>query len=104
MKVIETDEITYFIGENAQDNHDTFDKMSENVTWFHLNDTSSAHIFVKLPKDRKLRKKVVKQAAYYVRYYSKDYGKVCYTGISNLRKGAEPGEIEISDVIKLKLI
>jgi len=111
MKVVETDGQTYFIGENAQDNHDLFDKMENleretrvNMTWFHLDETSSAHVYVELPRDRKLRKKIVKQAAYYVRYYSKDYGPVCFTKHSNLRKGGKPGEIEILDESKLKII
>jgi hypothetical protein len=110
MKVIENGNETYYIGENAKDNHEMFDTMGTlevekrtNMTWFHLNDTSSAHVFVNLPKDRKLRKKVLKQAAYYVRYYSKDYGPVCYTSRSNLRKGGKPGEIIILDDDKLKV-
>lgn len=111
MKTIETGGQTYFIGENAQDNHNLFDKMGilerENgskMTWFHLDETSSTHVYVELPRDRKLRKKVVKQAAYYVRYYSKDYGPVCFTKHSNLRKGSKPGEVEILDEEKLKII
>jgi predicted ribosome quality control (RQC) complex YloA/Tae2 family protein len=104
MKVIEKNEEIYYIGENAKDNHDTFDKMSGTVSWFHLDDKSSAHVFVNIPKDRKLRKKIIKQAAYYVRYHSKDYGPVCYTSISNLQKGGELGEIIILDEDKLKVI
>lgn len=111
MKVIENGTETYFIGENAQDNHDLFDTMGilerENggkMTWFHLNETSSTHVYVELPKDRKLLKKTLKQAAYYVRFYSKDYGPVCYTKRSNLRKGNKPGEIEIIDEEKLKIV
>lgn len=104
MKVLEMGNETYFIGENAQDNHEMFDKMSGEMTWFHLDNSSSTHVYVKVPKERNSRKMVIKQAAYYVRFYSKNYGKVCYTKKSNLQKGEKPGEVVILDEEKLKLV
>ena len=36
--------ITFYIGENAQDNFDIIDKCDENDLWFHSKDQSSCHV------------------------------------------------------------
>ena len=49
MKLNEFNNIKYYIGENAEDNWDLFEKskeINENYIWFHLNSFSSPYVIM----------------------------------------------------------
>ena len=46
-------EITFYIGENQNENFDVIDLGTPNDLWFHANDTSSCHVVAILPEDIK---------------------------------------------------
>ena len=103
MKEVEYNDHIYYIGKNQQDNDKMFDKMADDMTWFHLENYSSAHVYVKIPKDKTIKRKVIKHAAKLVREHSKNYGKVCYVLKKHLKKGDALGEIEF-DPEHMKII
>lgn len=96
MKEIEHNDIIYYVGKNQEDNDKMFDKMASDMTWFHLEETSSAHVYVHIPKERNKRHHVIKHAARLVREHSKAPGhqKVCYVLKKHLKKTGTKGEIE----------
>ena len=98
MKEIEHNGFIYYIGKDKHDNDKMFDKMANDMTWFHLEEYSSAHVYVKVPRGES-KHKVIKHAAYLVRQSSKAHGfqKVCYVKKMYLTKcngGGAPGELE----------
>lgn len=46
-------EITFYIGENQNENFDVIDLGGPNDLWFHANNTSSCHVVAILPQDIK---------------------------------------------------
>ena len=57
--------ITFCIGENAQDNFDLIDASSESDLWFHLNHLSSSHVVARVPEglNRKERGYIIRKGA-----------------------------------------
>jgi predicted ribosome quality control (RQC) complex YloA/Tae2 family protein len=106
MKEIEHNNIIYYVGKNKDDNDKLFDKMDPNTHWFHLEESSSAHVYVQLPKERTQRRRAIKHAARLVRDNSHAHGhqKVCYILKRYLKKGTARGEIEIDRPDYLKII
>jgi len=92
-------ELTYWIGENAQDNWDIIDKANPKDIWFHLAGESSSHIILRLPKKIR-RQQLSKQTLFHCANICKEHSKfasfkkkVVYTEIFNLSKGEKPGSV-----------
>lgn len=88
--------MSYKIGKNAQDNHRLFDEAEDDDIWFHLNDYSSAHMWV---KNKKFSKQELYRLGLVLKTKSK-YSKVnglniIYTTKKNLKKTEKLGELEI---------
>lgn len=66
-------EITFIIGENAQDNFDIIDDLKPNDLWFHIHNESSCHVIASMPRDEKLNKKQIKKLLRKVRVYVKKF-------------------------------
>jgi len=76
MKEVLEDSVTYFIGENAKENDELYEKMPSNAIWFHLDSKPSAHVYaVSLTKMNRIQ---LKRGASFVRFYSKGQGRVLY--------------------------
>jgi len=49
-------EITYLIGQNAQDNFDMLDEACDGDIWFHVDSISSCHVIAKIPQEEEKEK------------------------------------------------
>ena len=100
--------ITFYVGENAQENFDIIDIAHENDLWFHLNDYTSCHV-VGIINHLELNKKeliyIIKQGAILCKknskYKSEKKISIIYTNISNVIKTKIIGTVSLS---KIKLI
>jgi len=105
MKTVIYNEVTYWIGENAQDNWNIIDQSKQNYLWFHLDKLPSAHVILcssyaelkQKYKNGELKsspKNYINQAANYCKENSKYY-TVIYTEIKNVSKGDTVGSVQI---------
>ena len=105
MKLNEFNLIEYYIGENAKDNWDLFDKskeINENYIWFHLNSYASPYVIMYATMDD-----IKTNIKSYLNYgaslclnnskysYLRDT-KIIYSELKKLKKGNKIGEIIIS--------
>jgi len=98
-------ELTYWIGENANDNWTCIDKANQNDIWFHLADHPSAHVILRLSQEDKLTvKRIAKQTlihcaqqcklhSKFADISAKNKMKVIYTEIKNVTKADKPGSV-----------
>ena len=93
MKLIEEEDVKYYIGRNAKDNTDLFNIMPENSLWFHLEGEPGCHVYIvtEIP----IEKEHIVQAAQYTKIYSKVHKKssICYLEKKYLKKGKALGEV-----------
>lgn len=110
MKLNEFNNVEYYLGENAQDNWDLFDKskeINENYIWFHLNSFASPCVIMYATIDD-----IKTMSESYLNYganlclnnskysYLRDT-KIIYNELKKLNKGSKVGEIIISGKKKL---
>ena len=111
MKLNSFNNIEYYIGENAQDNWDLFEKskeINENYIWFHLNSFPSPYVIMYATMDdiKAMRESYLNYGAILCLENSK-YSyllntKIIYCKLNKLKKGNNVGEIII--IGKKKLI
>tara|TARA_B100001175_G_C19463180_1_gene617651 strand:+ start:1050 stop:1394 length:345 start_codon:yes stop_codon:yes gene_type:complete len=110
MKFNEFNNVEYYLGENAQDNWNLFDKskeINENYIWFHLNSFASPYVIMYATMDD-----IKTMSESYLNYganlclnnskysYLRDT-KIIYNELKKLNKGSKVGEIIISGKKKL---
>ena len=110
MKLNEYNNVEYYLGENAQDNWDLFEKskeINENYIWFHLNSFASPYVIMYATMDdvKTMRECYLNYGASLCLENSK-YSylrdtKIIYCELKKLKKGSKVGEIIISDKKKL---
>ena len=111
MKKVEYNNITYIIGENAQDNWDIFDiykKENDKYIWFHLNSFSSAYVIM-LSTINDINKSQINNYLYYgaelcknnTKYRNLKNLKIIYTTLNKLSKSDTIGEVIISGKSKV---
>lgn len=87
MKVIETEDATFYVGQNCSENDELFKTMSLDSTWFHMESESSSHVYCVLKtEEQKISKTEIKKGAELVRLWSKKSGKVIYITKSKLKR------------------
>ena len=107
--------ITFYIGQNAQDNFDIIDNANPCDLWFHLADYSSCHVIATMPEDddikidKKVLKQIVNSAALLCRKHTQKIEnlqnvKVVYTNIENVEKTEKKGCVQFKDESKLKYV
>jgi hypothetical protein len=86
-------DITFYIGQNKNENFDVIDKGTPNDLWFHANETSSCHIVAIIPKDisNKEQKYIIKAGALLCKKYTNKLKalreiEIIYTQIKNIEK------------------
>lgn len=108
MKIIEYNDISYVIGENANDNWyilDIYSNINNKYVWFHLNSFSSPYVIM-------LSTNNIESYLNYGAYLCKNNTKykniknlkICYTTLNKLKKTEKIGEVEIKgkkNIIKL---
>lgn len=110
MKLNEYKNVEYYLGENAQDNWDLFEKskeINENYIWFHLNSFASPYVIMYATMDD-----IKTMSESYLNYganlclnnskysYLRDT-KIIYNELKKLNNGSKVGEIIISGKKKL---
>jgi predicted ribosome quality control (RQC) complex YloA/Tae2 family protein len=92
---------TFWIGQNAQDNFEIIDKADPEYFWFHVHDSSSAHIIVSIPEtvDKKEQRYVIKKGAELAKQHSSKKSEknvsIVYTKIKNVSKTDTIGTVHI---------
>jgi len=94
---------TLYVGKNAANNDELTMKFAKpNDMWFHSRGSGGSHAVLRLNKDQKPSKSIIKKAAAIVAYYSQarnaKYTPVAYTYKKYVRKpkGANPGTVMIT--------
>ena len=94
--------MTFFVGKNAQDNFDLIDQSNPEDIWFHVNDTSSAHVvYVSSHNnlDKKEKRHIIKKGAELAKQHSSAKSKkdvtIVYTQIKNVSKMETTGLVHI---------
>jgi len=98
------EEITFYIGQNKNENFDVIDKGDSDDLWFHGNDMSSCHVVAIIPKDlsKKEIKYIVKMGAFLCKKNTSklskqhDFVEIIYTQIKNIEKTNIPGCVKIN--------
>jgi len=94
--------VTFYIGENAQDNFDMIDKCNENDYWFHATIESSCHVVANLSNIEKIKKQkmhtIIHQGALLCKKYTNKLSKkdkigFIYTKIKNITKTEFVGRV-----------
>jgi predicted ribosome quality control (RQC) complex YloA/Tae2 family protein len=108
--IFENIEYTIYEGKNAQGNNSLLDECSENDIWFHVNNSTSAHIVLSIPTTTttttKPPKQVIKRCCCICKASTKTSNKVeiVYTTRSNLEKVNDRGTVTFIDPTKTKLL
>jgi predicted ribosome quality control (RQC) complex YloA/Tae2 family protein len=106
-KNIESIEIEYKVGTNAQENHDIIDEADPQDLWFHISGCASCHVICKIPdiidqtNNKKILQKIAKQGAVVCKenskYKSYKNVKIDYTRIKYVTKKEIPGSVVITN-------
>ena len=77
-------EITFYIGQNKNENFDVIDKGTHNDLWFHANEISSCHVVASIPEDikNKERKYIIKAGGLLCKKYTNKYLRRPYARIT----------------------
>jgi predicted ribosome quality control (RQC) complex YloA/Tae2 family protein len=99
---IDTD-VVYYIGTNANDNHDVIDKGTPDDLWFHIANIPSCHVVVKLPHecDKKVLRSIIKKGSLLCKQNTKRVAnlnnvEIMYAPIKNITKTHIAGEVLVS--------
>ena len=107
MKTFDLDDgaITCVLGETAKENWSIIDNSEGDFTWMHLNSFPSGHIII---QSEEINNNILFNAANLCRQNTKyrniPHLKVCYTKVSNLRKGEKPGSVHYVSNRQVKTI
>jgi len=95
------EEVHYRIGKNAENNTELINLSAPSDIWFHLENRSSAHILVTLPKglNKKQKKTVIKWGAILCKQKSsvKETCSIMYTRVENLTCTEKAGQVLVGE-------
>jgi predicted ribosome quality control (RQC) complex YloA/Tae2 family protein len=101
-------EITYLIGEYADDNFGILNKACDDDIWFHANNISSCHIIAtNLPElTKKEKQKVIKRGAFLCKQNTSKLKslqnvEIIYTKVKNVTKTDISGTVNITNEKKI---
>ena len=104
--------ITYIIGNNAQENTQIIKEANPKSIWFHINDAASCHVIMNIKytekPSKKIMHKLIKQGALYCKQYTNKYKsikniEVIYNYIQNIQTTEYAGTV-ITDLSTNKMI
>ena len=104
MKYFIFNEIQIVLGENSEENWELIEKFkNKDVYWLHLNSFSSGHVII---LTNNIFDSLLKYSGNICRMYSKYKNlkniKICYTHLSNIKKGKDKGEVIFNSNRKVK--
>jgi predicted ribosome quality control (RQC) complex YloA/Tae2 family protein len=95
-------DITFYIGENQNENFDVIDSGKPDDIWFHANNISSCHVVAVLPEDieKKELRYIIKIGALLCKSNTNKLKslhnvEIVYSQIKNVTKTLIPGRVEI---------
>lgn len=95
-------EITFYIGQNKNENFDVVDKGEPDDLWFHANNISSCHVVAIIPNDitNKELKYIIKGGALLCKKYTNKLKglrdiEIIYTQIKNIEKTQYSGCVKV---------
>ena len=101
-------DITFYIGQNKNENFDVIDKGDPDDLWFHANEISSCHIVAIIPKDisNKELKYIIKAGALLCKKYTNKLKslsdvEIIYTQVKNIEKTEYSGCVKIINQKKI---
>ena len=101
-------EITFYIGQNKNENFDVIDKGESDDLWFHANEVSSCHVVANIPKDisQKEIKYIIKAGAMLCKRYTNKLKslldvEIIYTQIKNIEKTQYSGCVKVINQKKI---
>jgi len=101
-------EITFYIGQNSNENFDVIDKGNEDDLWFHFNNGSSCHVVAIVPDNisKKDKKYIIKAGALLCKNNTNKLKHLknvecIYTQIKNVEKTSVPGCVTIANNKKI---
>jgi predicted ribosome quality control (RQC) complex YloA/Tae2 family protein len=98
-------EITYSIGQNAEDNDKLIDNASPNDIWFHVDNKPSCHIIASIPNNisKPEIKYIINQGVVLCKKHSYPNEKklpIIFTRVRNIQKTERPGLVFIPEDCK----
>jgi predicted ribosome quality control (RQC) complex YloA/Tae2 family protein len=97
-------EITFYIGQDKNDNFDVIDKGEPNDMWFHANEISSCHIVALIPNElpKKQMKYIIKAGAMLCKKHTNKLNnskqtEIIYTQIKNIEKTQYLGCVNVKN-------
>ena len=101
-------EITFYVGQNKNENFDVIDKGEPGDLWFHANEISSCHVVANIPKDinKKEIKYIIKAGALLCKKYTNKLKsltdvEIIYTEVENVEKTKYIGCVKIVNQKKI---
>ena len=98
-----TEKIIIKIGQNAKENWQLIDESHASWTWVHLKSFPSCHVII---EDENLSVELITYAGNLckanTKYKNVPNLKISYCLVSNLQKGAKPGEVHFNSNRKVK--
>jgi predicted ribosome quality control (RQC) complex YloA/Tae2 family protein len=95
-------DITFYIGQNKNENFDVINKGCSEDLWFHAQNISSCHVVAIIPNDisKTDRRYIIKAGALLCKKYTNKLAcmncvEIVYTEIKNLEKTKVPGCVKI---------
>jgi len=95
-------EITFYIGQNKNENFDVIDKGNPDDLWFHANEVSSCHVVANIPSDisKNDKRYIIKAGAILCKKYTNKLKcandiEIIYTEIKNIEKTQYSGCVKI---------
>jgi len=103
-------EITFYIGQNQNENFDIIDMGESEDLWFHANNISSCHVVANVPVDlnKKDLKYIIKMGALICKINTNKLKsiknvEIVYTNIKNITKLSTPGSVNVSNQKYIKI-
>jgi len=95
-------DVTFTIGQNAEDNDAIIDAALPNDLWFHVDNKPSCHVIASVPEgiERSQIKYIVSQGAVLCKKHSYPSEKklpILFTRVKNIQKTIKPGQVFIPD-------
>ena len=98
-----SENIVFYVGENASDNFDVIDKGNPNDIWFHVKEFSSCHVLARIPEylGKRELKTIVKHGALLCKQNTNKFANVkdveiMYTQLQNVSKTSKIGCVNVT--------
>jgi len=100
-------ELQISVGVNANDNWSILDKSCGNDYWFHVSNSSSSHVILKVPENKEVTKDTLITCASICKQHSSSKNDkntdIIFTKVSNVKKSKYKGSVIALETRTLKI-